>query len=141
MDLQNRKGINRLSLMVPEGLAIPAHWLMEQGYSRQSLNQYKQRGYLLSPARGVYVLPGTALTWQGVVLGLQGLLGLSLHVGGITALSLQGKAHYLPLGGERQVHLWGSERLPAWVKACGLEQEFLTHARALFFADDSLGLV
>lgn len=140
MSLPNQKGINRINLLVPEGVAIPAQWLREQGYSRQSLNQYKQRGYLLSPARGVYVLPGTELNWQGVVLGLQHLLKMELHVGGISALGMQGKAHYLPLGGEKQVHLWASTKLPAWVQGCGLQQSLVEHQRALFLNKADIGL-
>ncbi|HEY9036823.1 MAG TPA: type IV toxin-antitoxin system AbiEi family antitoxin domain-containing protein [Pseudomonadales bacterium] len=141
MNLQNQAGVNRLSQLVPEGVAIPAQWLMTQGYSRQSLNQYKQRGYLQSPARGVYALPGMALSWQGVVLGLQRLASLPVHVGGLTALGLQGKAHYLPLAGEKWVHLWGSAKLPAWANRCGLQAQLLLHSRVLFAASESLGLV
>ena len=141
MSLPNQKGINRINLLVPEGVAIPAQWLKDQGYSRQSLNQYKQRGYLLNPTRGVYALPGTALNWQGVVLGLQHLLKINVHVGGASALAMQGKAHYLPLGGEKRVHVWGSASLPAWVQGCGLQQVFVLHQRSLFPNDVGLGLI
>jgi len=139
--LNHKNGINRLRLLLPDGVAIPSRWLTDRHYSRQSLNQYKRRGYLLSPARGVYVLPGLDLSWHGVVLGLQRLSGLTNHVGGVTALGLQGKAHYLPLGGEKQVHMWGKARLPAWVNQCGLPQEFLLHPRTLFSEQEPGGLI
>lgn len=86
-------------------------------------------------------MPGMKLGWQGMVLGLQRLSGLANHVGGATALGLLGKAHYLPMGGEKQVHMWGKARLPAWVNQCDLPQEFLLHPRTLFSESEPVDLV
>jgi len=127
--------------LAPEGVALPAAWLQFLGLSRQSLSQYRKKGYLLSPANGVYVFPGSELGWQGVLLGLQRLLDLPVHVGGITALNARGFAHYLPLGGETRIYLWGDCVLPGWVNKALPGVEFVHYRSKLFHVgSDSIGI-
>lgn len=138
---QKVESINQLRALAPEGVALPAVWLQSLGLSRQSLSQYRKKGYLLSPAKGVYAFPGTELGWQGLVLGLQRLLGLPVHVGGITALNAQGFAHYLSLGGHKRVYLWGNCVLPGWVKKALPGVEVVHYKSSLFTgAADDTGL-
>lgn len=63
---------------------------------------------------------------------MQQLAKLPFHVGGVTALNLQGYAHYLPLGGEKVRHLWGQANVPAWVKAVELTEKLQFHTSQLF---------
>jgi len=71
---------------------------------------------------------------------MQYFANLSFHVGGISALNLQGYAHYLPLGNhgenntqDRNVtHLWGHGKVPAWVKAVTVDGILQFHTRQLF---------
>lgn len=58
------------------------------GYSSSLVVRYVASGWLVSPARGVYMRKGGFLKWEGVVWTLQCMEDLSLHVGG-----------RLPLGG------------------------------------------
>ncbi len=71
-------------------------------------------------------------TWEEVVASLQTLLGLSLIVGGRTALELQGYAHYLALSGPTEIHLYGNEKLPKWLTALSLKQKLVFHNAHLF---------
>ena len=66
------------------------------------------------------------------MLGLQRLAGLPLHVGGLTALNNQGFAHYLPLGGEVYIYLFGRAALPAWASSINLPQTLVVNSKRLF---------
>lgn len=127
--------LNVLQKLLPEGLLAPTSWLEARGYSRSLLAGYVKRGWLESPARGVYRRPGSSLEWKHVVATLQHQVLTReplLHVGGLTALQHRGKAHYVPLGKERRVLLYGSAPLPAWVKAVNLNERFVMRPDAMF---------
>lgn len=143
MGLHKDKKLNKLHGLLPEGVAAPSKWLAEQGYSRQLVRKYVQSGWLVPLGRGVYARPQTVLNWQGLVLGMQRFARLPFHVGGVSALNLQGYAHYLPLGnnmggnngegkGGNLIQLWGQGKIPAWVKTVALSKTLQFHQRQLF---------
>ena len=136
MGLQKDEKLNLLLECLPEGVAAPSRWLADQGYSRQLVRKYVQGNWLQALGRGVYARPQGTVTWEGVVLGMQQLAGLPFHVGGVSALNRQGFAHYLPLGGESTIHLWGRDKVPAWVRAVSLPESLRFHTARLF-ADDA----
>lgn len=136
MGLQKDVKLNSLLQRLPEGVAAPSSWLAQQGYSRQLVRKYVQGNWLQALGRGVYARPQGSVTWEGVVLGMQRLAGLSFHIGGGAALNRQGFAHYLPLGGENTIHLWGRDKVPAWVRAVRLPVILCFHTARLF-ADDA----
>jgi len=124
MNLQNDIKIKQLYQMLPEGVIAPASWLAEQGYSMQLLYQYTKSGWLKKTSRGSYIRGDATPSWQGAVLGLQKLSHKPFHIGGVTALNLQGYAHYLPLNDSQTIYLYGTQKLPAWFKNIELEQKF-----------------
>ncbi len=142
MGLHKENKLNKLHDLLPEGVAVPSKWLAEQGYSRQLVRKYVQSQWLQPLGRGVYARPQTELKWQGLVLGMQHFAHSPFHVGGVSALNLQGYAHYLPLGGDDKgdsnkasseiIHLWGQGKVPAWVKAATLSETLQFHPRQLF---------
>lgn len=132
MGEQNKGKINRLHALLDEGLLAPTWWLEVQGYSRSLLSQYVSSGWLISPARGVYRRPGPPLKWQHVVASLQLLSGMSLHVGGRTALVHRGVGHYVKMSGEETIFLYGPEVLPAWVNKLGVAEHFVARNDAMF---------
>lgn len=121
---------------LPEGVAVPSVWLTERGISPQLVRKYVASGWLTPLAHGAYARPASPVDWQGVVLALQRLAKRSIHVGGVSALNLQGLAHYLPLGGEPRIHLWSHSeivaRIPAWVTAIKIPQTLVLHGQRLF---------
>jgi len=52
--------------------------------------------------------------------------------GGISALNRLGHTHYVPLGGQTELHLWGRGAIPAWVSAISLRDRFVFHGKRLF---------
>lgn len=132
MSLQNGSGIKQLTRLLPEGVAAPSGWLTASGYSRQLVRKYVLSGWLKALGHGAYARSGQAVGWEGVLLGLHRLAGLPCHVGGLSALNRQGLAHFLPLGGEQQIHAMSTRKPPAWVKSFVLVPELNFDTRRLF---------
>ena len=120
-----------LQTLVPEGLPVTKHWLTRQSseFDRHALDNLLKSRQLKALAPGVYMRAGTHLTWQGVVASLQTIFGTDLGVGGLTALELQGFAHYLPLSRQRTVHLYGKDVLPSWLNHALPAVQFVRHNR------------
>ena len=125
MSLEKEEKLKQLYKLLPEGVVAPSSWLTHKGYSPQLLYKYIQSGWLKKIGRSAYVRPSANITWQGIVLGLQRLADEPFHIGGLTALNLQGFAHYLPIGGEKSIMLYGTKNLPSWVKNCESSQTFV----------------
>jgi hypothetical protein len=96
---QKNEKINQLHRLLPEGLVVDTVWLEKHGYRRQWREKYVAQGWLEGVVRGVYQRPTgnvkQAIAWQRVIISLQRLLDKSVHVGGRSALELQGLTHYL----------------------------------------------
>lgn len=131
----NQSKLSRLQSELPAGLLATPDWLKARGYYRQLLSHYVGSGWLESPARGVYRRPGSPLKWQQVVASLQNLLKLPVHVGGLTALEVQGYGHFVRMSGQMTVHLYATVRLPAWVQRLPLKDTFVVHRDSLFGRD------
>ncbi|MCH9812988.1 MAG: type IV toxin-antitoxin system AbiEi family antitoxin [Epsilonproteobacteria bacterium] len=124
MSIEKEEKLKQLYELLPEGVVAPSSWLTIKGYSPQLLYKYVQSSWLDKIGRSAYIRPSSEVQWQGVVLGLQRLADEPFHVGGLTALNLQGFAHYLAIGGEKKVMLYGSKNFPAWIKNIALPQTF-----------------
>jgi len=129
--LKNRK-LNHLMRQLPEGVAVSSAWLSSQGISRQLVQKYVGSGWLNKLSRGCYVLPGSPVTWEGVLLGLTRLGNIQIHIGGLSALSRSGDVHYLELGGESKIEVWSHKRVPGWVAEVQLQPSLRFHYGKLF---------
>lgn len=99
------------------GTVLLASWLEGHGISRELQTRYRRSGWLASVGTGAFKRPREEVTWQGALYALQAQAELPLHPGALTALSLQGFAHYVRLG-QQPVYLFSPRgtRLPAWFK-------------------------
>jgi len=113
----SRTKLNQRLLDIPVGAVLTLAWLRAQGISPKLANYYATSGWLHRIGDGAFTLKSEAPSWLGAVFGLQ-QKGGSLHPGGQTALELTGLAHFLPLGDNYPVYLFGQpgERLPEWFK-------------------------
>ena len=132
MSIRTHTKLNHLLECVPDGVAIPSSWLSANGYPPQLVRKYVQGGWLRPLGSRVYARPAEAVTWEGVILGLQRLGGYQLHVGGVTSLNRHGLAHYLSLSGDAVVQVWGQGRAPAWVGQVDVGVRWSFHTRRLF---------
>lgn len=124
MDAQNSGKLNRLLSELGDTRLVSSRWLRAHGYSNSLVARYVGSGWLVSPARGVYMRRGGRLQWDGVVRSLQIGEGMPLHVGGRFALGLQGHEHYLRLGDAGTITLYGPQQPPGWLGKLSLEQRF-----------------
>lgn len=113
--MEKEQKINQLLNSQPPDAVYLSSWLTENGFSTQLLNRYKKSNWIYSIGTGAWMRVGNAPTYQGALFALQEQANLNIHLGGKTALSLLGKAHYLELSA-KQITLFGGseEKLPAW---------------------------
>lgn len=132
--------LNRLEQDLPEGLLVDSGWLEAKQVNKQLRNYYVHNGWLQQIAHGVFARTRGPLKWQQVVISLQTIL-LSRYppfvVGGSTALELQGFAHYVSRD-IREVHLYGPEPPPTWLKKMPVEQSFKYHSDRRLFRNDPI---
>lgn len=124
MSEQNTGKLNRLLAEMGDTRLVSSRWLRAHGYSSSLVARYVGSGWMVSPARGVYMRQGGRLQWDGVVRSLQAGEGMPLHVGGRFALALQGHEHYLRLGDAGTITLYGPERPPGWVGKLPVQERF-----------------
>jgi len=115
MSLNNSKKINHLMHDWPPGTVYLSSWLKQIGISGQLTNRYKKSGWLESIGSGAVKRMGDEVSYQGALYALQRQGQSSIHVGGKSALELQGRLHFLNLNAN-SVSLFGelTEHLPKW---------------------------
>ena len=87
---------------VPPGFLVDTPWLASRNIDRKLAYWYVKRGWLESAAQGVYRRPvmvddsvSGGAGWKTTVISIQQLMGYDVHLGGRTALNIQGFYHYL----------------------------------------------
>lgn len=117
MNTNNREKLKNLLDSHLPGTVYVASWLEGRGISRDLQKHYRKSGWLETAGTGAFKRPGEQVSWQGGLYALQAQSGLDVHAGALTALALQGYAHYLRLGAET-VFLFSPPKtnLPAWFK-------------------------
>ena len=122
---------NSLENQLPDGLVVDRIWLADRGFERPLVDYYLRSGALVPVARGAYRRAGPPLKWEHVTYSLQEL-GYAVHIGGRSALELQGFAHYLSMQGVKLIHLYGVEKLPGWVSKLEAPYSLTLHKAQLF---------
>lgn len=110
--------INQLLKKWPPGAVAVLPWLEKQGAYQQLVHQYEKTSWLRRVGWGAYARAGDKVEWTGGLYAIQEQMGLPIHVGGKTALQMQGYAHFLPLGKGTTVSLFGlpNVKRPMWFK-------------------------
>lgn len=105
--------IKRLQLDLPRGAPFDLATLSQFGVSPQLAAHYAQAGWLVRLAQGVYAFPNDDFGVHGALKFLQTRVP-GLHVGGKSALAMQGVRHNL--SSRDTLILWGDSRfaLPPW---------------------------
>lgn len=117
MNIQKKQIINSLLRSWPRGTVAVSLWLKSKGVYRQLAAQYQRSGWIVSIGQGAFIQGGDKVDWTGGVYALQSELQLPVHIGGRTALEMQGQAHFLPMGEGHPTFLFGVKRsLPNWFK-------------------------
>lgn len=144
MSGQNQQSLKKLLAGVPQGFLVDSAWLKANAIGRRSAYDYVAHGWLERLAHGVYrrptqnTSPSNTVDWKISLLSVQHIMGYDVHVGGTTALAQHGHSHYLRLGGNAPVWLYGAQ-IPNWLKKLQLNVPLQTRSTSLF-ADSALGL-
>lgn len=117
MSLENSSKIQKVLQSWPAGTVNTSVWFSGLGVSAQLLKKYTANNWLQSLAKGAYIKMGDQVSWQGGLYAMQSQSKLHVHAGALTALSLQGYAHYVRFGAET-VFLFSPQKtsLPAWFR-------------------------
>ncbi|MBF3114576.1 hypothetical protein HKT27_26120, partial [Pseudomonas aeruginosa] len=99
--------IKRLQAGLPRGAPFDLATLSQFGVSPQLAAHYADGGWLVRLAHGVYAFPNDEFGVYGALKFLQQRVP-GLHVGGKSALALQGVRHNL--GSREALVLWGDGR-------------------------------
>ncbi len=118
MGSSQQNKLNRMLQAIPRHTVVTSQRLKELNISPQLARKYVQNGWLTRIGSGAFARAGDNTDWRGGLYALQSQLGMSVHVGAVSALELQGRAHFLPAGQDNTVVLLSdkSENLPAWFK-------------------------
>lgn len=102
-----------------------ASWLTRQGYSHALQQQYLRSGWLESIGHGAFKRAGDHVSMYGAVYALQVQAKKEIHIGGQSALALQGYGHYVEME-QRGLYLFSSQgsKLPAWFTHYRWEQKY-----------------
>lgn len=115
MSTKKRSKINQLLQSQPSGVVFQSSWLIKQGYSHDLLRKYRESNWLTPIGSGAMIRTGEEVEYQGALNTLQEQSGLSVHLGGRTALSLLGRAQYLDFN-VKKIFLFckSGTTLPKW---------------------------
>ena len=113
---QTRNRLNELLAQWPKGLVATHPWFKTHGISRFLVNTYQRSRWVRRIGWGAYARLDDKVEWPGAMHAIQSQLGMPVHVGGKTALEWQGYGHFVPLGKNWRLRLYGPRgtRLPAW---------------------------
>lgn len=121
------------------GVPFLSKWLAQNGISQGLQQHYSKSGWLVSIGYGAYARFDDTPTWLGGIHALQEQAGYKTHVGGLSALSLLGREHYLRVSNNTSYSFSSSLRkLPAWFMNFKWETE--THHTFSSFLPDNIGL-
>ncbi len=109
--------INFLVTSSKRGSVLTACHLRKLGFSYELLRSYEKSGWLDSLGYGAYKVRGDEVDWTGALWTLQTQMGIAVHIGGKTALELQGYGHFAKHA-LLDLHLFGEkgETLPSWFR-------------------------
>ena len=141
MSINNSTKINKLLRSWPIGTVfLSSHLSLAHGVSGQLLERYKKSNWLESIGSGAAIRSGDKVNYLGALYALQVQAGLSIHVGGRTALSLLGRGQYINFSQGRSVLIGGEkEKLPAWFKKRNWETKIDFYSTS--FLPSNIGLI
>lgn len=116
MNTERKTKINQLLQKQPPGTLFFSEWMYKNGISYELQRRYRETQWLTSIGTGVMIRTGDEPTIYGAVSCLNKQQNKHFHIGAITALELQGSAHYIPIGKQTvAVFAKKNEILPKWL--------------------------
>lgn len=131
--------INKILAKWLPGDVHTLRWFERHGVSQRVAYGYSKSGAILKIGPGVFSLPDDKLDWRGAVRALQEELLAPIHVGGRSALELQGAAHNVIGAVRPKISIRVTERaaVPTWIKNNDWNAELTFQQSSLFSTDGS----
>lgn len=139
---ENRAKLNQILKLWPAKAICLSSWLEERGISQPLSFSYLKSGWLEKVGSGAFKRAGESVEWPSGLQAIQNQANLNIHLGGKSALQYQGYGHYLPLGENYPLYLFGYRniKLPAWFKNCPWKVEIIYTQTKLFDSSLNEGL-
>lgn len=131
----NTEARQQLKTVLPLDMVATKQWLEGQGLSLHFLDNAVRSRTLIPLAAGVYTRQDARLTWQSIVVSLQRMSEDPIHIGGLTALELEGLGHYIPKGNKPRVQLYSDSALPRWLDRIDAPVQFEWHGTRRLWPD------
>ncbi|MCK9301098.1 MAG: type IV toxin-antitoxin system AbiEi family antitoxin [Bacteroidales bacterium] len=136
----NQTKINKLIQNSPKGLVLLSSGLVSKGYSYELQQRYRKGGWLKSIGKGAMLKSGDPFMLFGALSALQSQSSINIHIGGRSALELQGSTHYLQLSfPETTLFVPGGTELPPWFIKNKWDSDYKVYKISIF-NNDMLGL-
>jgi hypothetical protein len=140
-DDMNKTKINALIQSTPKGAVLLNSWLLSQGYSYELQQCYRKSGWLKSIGQGAMLKSEDPLMLAGALSSLQNVENINVHIGGRSALELQGLAHYLQINSATAtLFVNGRRKLPQWFLANDWNAQVKLFRLSLF-ESETVGMV
>jgi hypothetical protein len=138
MSMKRTQHLNRLLQIHKANTVLLAPYLLSNGISRSLQRKYCIGKWLESIGAGAFIRTGDTIDWQGALYSLQSQVDFAAHVGALTALTMQGRIHYVRF--EERTFLFSTpkQQLPLWFKKQPWYKT-VSFLRSNFITDDSLG--
>ena len=118
MSTPDGTNIKQLLKKHPRDTVLTARQLLAYGVSKALQRVYIRSGWLKRIGPGAYILLEDTVSLDGAIHALQTGLGLSIHLGGYSALGERyGKTHNLPVARASELFAFRGEKLPAWFRS------------------------
>jgi hypothetical protein len=138
--MDSKTKINLLIQSLPRGSVLLPSWLLSQSYSYELQQSYRKSNWLKSIGKGAMLKSGDPLVLTGALSALQNVEKLNIHIGGRSALELQGLAHYLQINNpETTLFVNGRAKLPLWFENNNWNIKTKLFRLSLFH-DETLGM-
>ncbi|MDR0814342.1 MAG: AbiEi antitoxin N-terminal domain-containing protein, partial [Bacteroidales bacterium] len=132
--------INFLMQSFPRGQVLLSQWLVTQGYSFELQQRYRKSGWLKSIGKNAMLKSQDPFLLAGALSALQNMENRNVHVGGRSALELQGLAHYLQINSyETTLFENGKSKLPLWFSSNEWNTQIKLFRLSLF-ENETLGM-
>ena len=139
MTTSNETFLKTLFKVLQPGCLVTVDWLKVHGISRNLQNYYLKSGWLEPIGRGAYKKPGDTIEWQGAINAIQKQSETKVHVGGLSALALQGFSHYFRMSNESlQLFSPLKTKLPKWFVDYNWKVEIQHHLSSFLPLDSGI---
>lgn len=139
--MDKKTKINSLMQSLPRGSVLLPSWLLSQGYSYELQQSYRKNGWLKSIGKGAMLKSGDPFILTGALFALQNIENMNIHIGGRSALELQGLAHYLQINSyETTLFVNGGTKPPLWFTNNDWNTKISLFHLSLF-SNENLGMI